>query len=1101
LAALIGVVLLTLSTAASGVGGAGLIALAAGSAPAASGGAAAAKTTPAPAKAAATKGKRAATAPVPPAVAAKVAQAPTDVLVMFDASAGLAKIRTATAGGLSQGSRAAASAAAASAYAATKRAALARAGGQGLHVERDYSYLPVQLIRIDSPAALAALAAAPGVSALSLPRVLRTQSVPVDLSLIHQPQAAAAGASGAGASVAVIDTGVDYTRTGASAYFGNCAAGPGTGTCRIDRLDDVVHLGALDIDPGRHGTNVSGVVAETAPSAHLTVYQVFRPVGGGLGAYDADILAALNDVIQHGAQTNVRAVNMSLGYGEVLLYECADSAYTGAFLSLRALGIVPVVAAGNYAEFGGSFNEGLDYPACTPGAVRVGATYAAVSGAHFWDCTENGAVDKVACFSESSTLLSILAPGVDITAVGITDSGTSQATPHVAAAVADLFSLRPQATAQEVVQAITSTGKPVTDPRDNVTTNRLDIAQAAAALSHATSAEVTDAACAANAIAATDDGSSPAVALPAPLDFYGTTYSSIYVNNNGNVTFQAPQATYTPFTINAGTPPIIAPFFADVDTSGNGSGQVTYGTASFGSRPAFCVDWNNVGYFTAHTDKLNSFQLLLVDRTDVGPGDFDIVMNFNTLNWEAGDASGGISGITSSGGTAAGAGFSAGDGDPNHFFQFPGSLTSLALLDTSPSTALVNHSRGSLQPGRYIFPVRNGAAPYSGELIGTVADNHGSPQLGAPVQACPEAGGDCVTGLSGREGTYTIVGLTPGVYDLTAYPPPGASLRPGRTTVSVTSDGVTVGNLAMAAPTPPPAGTTITSIATTGAGVPVVYWSAPLTLQTTACTGGTASYSITLGGVAVRSGAMAEGPAGHYQVVVAPFYPGHGDATVSISVTCPTGPPLMRGFDIYIDPTGAVIDSDGNPLAGATVTLLRSDSSTGPFVPVLNGSASMSPSGRDNPETTGPDGMFHWDTLAGFYQVRASRPGCHAVGSSATSVTSAVFGVPASGLQLTLACGAAVPVGLRASTTNAVAGQHVTLTATAGTDVGPVGLEILIRDRSTGNAVVTACTTGTVCTASVVQTGQHSYVAEIVSLAQRATRASSAVVTVTWPNA
>ena len=61
--------------------------------------------------------------------------------------------------------------------------------------------------------------------------------------------------------------------------------------------------------------------------------------------------------------------------------------------------------------------------------------------------------------------------------------------------------------------------------------------------------------------------------------------------------------TYTPFTIGANTPPIIAPFFADVDTRGDGSAPVTYsyGATTYSGRPAFCVNWLNVGYYAGHS--------------------------------------------------------------------------------------------------------------------------------------------------------------------------------------------------------------------------------------------------------------------------------------------------------------------------------------------------------------------------------------------------------------------------------------------------------------------------------------------------------------------
>src|SRR5204862_5717673 len=102
------------------------------------------------------------------------------------------------------------------------------------------------------------------------------------------------------------------------------------------------------------------------------------------------------------------------------------------------------------------------------------------------------------------------------------------------------------------------------------------------------------------------------------VNFFGTQYGAAYVNNNGNITFQAPLGTFTPFTIGASTPPMIATFFADVDTRGAGSSLVTYGATTYGGRPAFCVDWVGVGYYAAHVDKRNSFQVLPVDRSAVG---------------------------------------------------------------------------------------------------------------------------------------------------------------------------------------------------------------------------------------------------------------------------------------------------------------------------------------------------------------------------------------------------------------------------------------------------------------------------------------------------
>ncbi len=214
-------------------------------------------------------------------------------------------------------------------------------------------------------------------------------------------------------------------------------------------------------------------------------------------------------------------------------------------------------------------------------------------------------------------------------------------------------------------------------------------------------------ACKATSLGPNDDGSSAAVPLPFTANFFGVTYSSVFVNNNGNVSFDAPLSDYTPYPLSSTIHAIIAPYFTDVDTRATGSGSVTYGIGTYQKHQTFCVDWTSVGYFGNHIDKLNSFQLLLVDRSDRKPGDFDIVMNYNTIQWETGDASGGSQGY---GGTSARVGYTNGIGT---FFELPNSSVNSALLDSSP-TGLIYASQNSAQLGRYVFIVKNTGASRSG---------------------------------------------------------------------------------------------------------------------------------------------------------------------------------------------------------------------------------------------------------------------------------------------------------------------------------------------------------------------------------------------------
>lgn len=205
-----------------------------------------------------------------------------------------------------------------------------------------------------------------------------------------------------------------------------------------------------------------------------------------------------------------------------------------------------------------------------------------------------------------------------------------------------------------------------------------------------------------NTLARNDDGSTGAVATGFTADFNGINYSSLYVNNNGNVTFSGPLGTFTPSAITAGSLPMLAPFFADVDTRNAASGVTQYGQGVIGSHNVFGVNWISVGYYSNQVDKLNSFQLIITDRSDTGAGNFDFEFNYDTILWETGSASGGVGGF---GGTPAAAGYTNGAGT---YFQFPGSLQTRALLDSNATTGLIHNSINSNTLGQYIFNVRNG---------------------------------------------------------------------------------------------------------------------------------------------------------------------------------------------------------------------------------------------------------------------------------------------------------------------------------------------------------------------------------------------------------
>jgi Nidogen-like/PEP-CTERM motif len=225
-------------------------------------------------------------------------------------------------------------------------------------------------------------------------------------------------------------------------------------------------------------------------------------------------------------------------------------------------------------------------------------------------------------------------------------------------------------------------------------------------------------------LAANDDGSTGAIPMGFSINYFGTNYSDAFVNNNGNITFGSALSTFTAGGLTTALgKKIIAPFWADVDTRGAGSGLTKYGTGLYTvtpigggvpfDLPAFGVTWKDVGYFSSQTNKLNSFQLILINRTDLGADNWDIEFNYDKILWETGAASGGSNGL---GGSSAAAGFSAGTGAPSSYDEFTGSLVNGAFLDSNLTTGLIHGSRNSPVLGRYTFQVVGGVPISAGTV-------------------------------------------------------------------------------------------------------------------------------------------------------------------------------------------------------------------------------------------------------------------------------------------------------------------------------------------------------------------------------------------------
>lgn len=387
-----------------------------------------------------------------------------DLLVLFDEPAIDIEIRDQMAGRKLQVEDAAALSLRAARYRQLKDRVLASMPANETQVRRDYRHIPMSFVRISGSESLATLLERKEVLAV-YEDVKLYPTLAQSLPLVGQIPVAQVME---GTVVAVLDSGVDYTR----AEFGVCVA-PGAPGCRIvAALDTAPDDGQRDANG--HGTRVAGTVAGIAPGAGIAVLDVFD----GDGAWSSDINEAIDWTIANKAAYNIVAINMSLGDGVKHTMSCDSMAgvlgnpFRQAIINARNAGILTVVSSGNEG-----FTDGLAGPACTSEAVSVGAVYDANVGSVTWSgCTDSAtAADKVTCFSDSASFLTLLAPGALITVTGSTVGGTSFASPFVAGAVAVMAQAYPGDSVTSRLARLTGSGKSVTDSRNGIVKPRLDL--------------------------------------------------------------------------------------------------------------------------------------------------------------------------------------------------------------------------------------------------------------------------------------------------------------------------------------------------------------------------------------------------------------------------------------------------------------------------------------------------------------------------------------------------------------------------------------------------------------------------------------------------
>jgi subtilisin family serine protease len=285
----------------------------------------------------------------------------------------------------------------------------------------------------------------------------------IDAFIVGGGDAYSAGYRGAGARIAVIDTGIDLDHPDLAASI-DTASG-------YNCFDDQVPPN----DGHGHGTHVAGTAAAplngegvvgVAPEATLVPIKVFDDAGNSSEALvlcGVDRLAALNT--DANPNNDIDVANMS--WGDPRAWgSCVDDPLHAAICAADALGIVLVGGAGNNAEDAGTF-----VPAAFPEVISVSAMAdfdgdpGGLAGCQFILLLFASVCDDTfAFFSNHGPSVDVIAPGVNVysTWAGGTykaENGTSMATPHVAGVAALMKAVNPNLTTAEARTILRETGE------------------------------------------------------------------------------------------------------------------------------------------------------------------------------------------------------------------------------------------------------------------------------------------------------------------------------------------------------------------------------------------------------------------------------------------------------------------------------------------------------------------------------------------------------------------------------------------------------------------------------------------------------------------
>ncbi len=314
--------------------------------------------------------------------------------------------------------------------------------------------------------ALPALEADPEIASVSLDHPMKVLDETTDVAT-GVPSAWSAGYTGAGVTVAVIDSGINDTHP--DLHNSN-------GTSRVVYHQDFTGTPTTNSSGGKydlygHGTHVAGIIGGNgslsggqyqgvAPAVSFVDLRALDQNGAGT---DSTVIAAIQEAIALQNTYNIRVINISLGRGIFVSY--TQDPLCQAVEAAWKSGIVVVVAAGNYGRLSVNGSNGygtVTAPGNDPFVLTVGATksngstYASAETLASFSSKGPTTYDHIVkpdMVAPGNDIVSLSAPGATLEGlypleqVAGTDgnndyftlSGTSMATPAVVGAAALLL--------------------------------------------------------------------------------------------------------------------------------------------------------------------------------------------------------------------------------------------------------------------------------------------------------------------------------------------------------------------------------------------------------------------------------------------------------------------------------------------------------------------------------------------------------------------------------------------------------------------------------------------------------------------------------------